>query len=101
MGHLRRMTLPPYRYGVYGIEVLSDAPLALSPCYGGGLSTVEFRRAPSTYFLTAIARASFDTASESWYRHVSLPDGSAYVRWEDVGEFLVAASGRWIRWRKF
>ncbi len=95
------MTRPPYRYSVYGIEVLSDTPLALPASCGGGLGTVEFRSAAEVDFLTAIATAEFDTRSESWYRYAWLPDGSAYVRWEAVGEFLVTANGRCIRWRKF
>jgi len=95
------MTRPPYRYGVYGIEVVSDSPLALPPSHRDGLTTVEFRSEPETAFLAAIATASFDATSDSWYRYASLPDGSAYVRWENVGEFLVSADGRCIRWRKF
>jgi len=95
------MTRPPYQYSVYGIEVLSDAPLALPACTGGGLGTVEFHGAGEADFLAARATAAFDMSSESWYQYGWLPDGSAYVRWEGVGEFLVAANGRGIRWRKF
>jgi hypothetical protein len=95
------MTRPPYRYSVYGIEVLSDTPLALTPCTGGGLATVAFRSAAEPDFLTAVETADFDSRSESWYRYAWLPDGSAYVRWEAVGEFLVAANGGCIRWRRF
>jgi hypothetical protein len=95
------MTRPRYRYSVYGIEVLSDTRLALTPCTGGGLATVEFRSAAEPDFLTAVETADFDTRSESWYRYAWLPDGSAYVRWEAVGEFLVAANGGCIRWRRF
>lgn len=95
------MTPPPYRYRVYGMDVLSDAPLALPACTAGGLGTVEFYGADEADFLPARATATFDTSPESWYQYGWLPDGSAYVRWEAVGEFLVAANGRCIRWRKF
>lgn len=95
------MTRPPYRYSVYGIEVLSDTPLALPACTAGGMGTVEFRSAGETDFLTAVATTEFDTRSEPWYRYAWLPDGSTYVRWEAIGEFLVAADGRCIRWRRF
>src|SRR5207342_1460734 len=101
VGHVRRMTRLPYRYSVYGIEVLSDTLLALPASTGTGLCTVEFRSAAEADFLTAMATAEFDTQSESWYRYAWLPDGSAYVRWEAVGEFLVAANGGCIRWRRF
>jgi hypothetical protein len=95
------MTRPPYRYSVYGIEVLSDTPLALPGSIGGGLGSVEFRSATPADFLTAIATAEFDPRSDPWYRYAWLPDGSTYVRWESVGEFLVAENGRCIRWRRF
>jgi len=95
------MTQPPYRYSVYGIDVLSDARLALPASTGGGLGTVEFHGAGEADFLPARAMAAFDMSSESWYQYGWMPDGSAYVRWEGVGEFLVAANGRGIRWRKF
>ena len=80
------MTRPPYRYRVDGIEVLSDTPLALPACSGGGLGSVEFRSAAAADFLTATVTAEFDARSESWYRYAWLPDGSAYVQWESVGE---------------
>jgi hypothetical protein len=95
------MTRSPYRYSVYGIDVLSDAPLALPASMSGGLGTVEFHGACEADFLPARGMAAFDMSPESWYQYGWLPDGSAYVRWEAVGEFLVAANGRGIRWRKF
>jgi hypothetical protein len=90
---------PRYRYGVYGIVVVSDTPLAL-PNYGhGALGQVEYLSAPASVFLTAMQGASFDPRSDSWYRIAFLQDGSTYVRWETVGEFLVAADGRRITCR--
>jgi hypothetical protein len=85
---------------VYGIEVRSDAPLALPPGQGDVSCIVEFRSAPETDFVTAAA-ATVDITSDPWYRCASLPDDSTYVRWDGIGEFLVAATGRCIRWRKF
>jgi hypothetical protein len=88
-----------YRYCVYGIVVVSDTPLAL-PDYGHcALGQVEYRSAPASVFLTAMQGASFDPRSDSWYRFAFLQDGSTYVRWETVGEFLVAADGHRITCR--
>jgi hypothetical protein len=95
------MTRPAYQYSVYGVEVLSDAPLALPASAEAGVGTVEFRSAPETEFRAAMKSAAFDTPSESWYHYARLPDGSAYVRWDGVGEFLVTANGRGIGWRRF
>src|SRR5262249_27490517 len=61
---------------------------------------VEFRSAPASAFLTATEDATFDPTSDSWHRYASLPDGTTYVRWDRVGEFLVAADGRSITCRR-
>ena len=42
-----------------------------------------------------------DGDTDSWYRYVVLRDGSTYVRWRTIGEFLVAADGRRIMFRRF
>ena len=91
---------PRYRYGVYGIEVVSDTPLALPDYAHGGLGCVECRSAPASLFLTAMQGVDFDKRSDSWYRYACLHDGSTYVRWDTVGEFLVTADGRRISCRR-
>src|SRR5262249_15929080 len=56
--------------------------------------------APASAFLTATADAAFDSTSDSWHRYASLPDGTTYVRWDRVGEILVASDGRSITCRR-
>jgi hypothetical protein len=87
---------PRHRYCVYGMVIVSDTPLALPAYSDGGLGQVECLSAPASVFLTATDGAVFDPRSDSWHRYAFLPDGSTYVRWETVGEFLVAADGRRI-----
>jgi len=94
------MNVAPHRYCVYGIVVVSDTALALPEYSDGGLGQVECRSAAAPVFLAAAQRARFDPASDSWYRYASLEDGSTYVRWDTVGEFLVAADGRCITSRR-
>jgi hypothetical protein len=89
-----------HRYCVYGIVVVSDTPLALPEYSHAGLGYVEFVSAPASVFLTALEGVSFDPRSDSWYRYASLHDGSTYVRWDTVGEFLVASDGRRITCRR-
>jgi hypothetical protein len=89
-----------YRYGVYGIVVVSDTPLALPDYSRGGLGQVECLSAPASVFLAATREACFDPRSDFWYRFAFLPDGSTYARWDAVGEFLVAADGRRIACRR-
>ena len=90
------MNQPRHRYCVYGIVVVSDAPLALAEHRDGGLAEVEIRSAPASAFQAAAAGPTFDAGSDTFHRYASPPDGSTYVRWETVGEFLVAADGRSI-----
>jgi len=89
-----------HRYGVYGIRVLSDAPLDLPEYSDDGLGCVEFVTARPPSFADALRGATFRSRPGSWYRYAFLPDGSSYVRWENVGEFLVAADGRRIVCRR-
>jgi len=98
-----RQSLPEsrYRYSVYGMAVLSDTPLALPDYAGGGLGHVECLTAPASVFVECMRGVNFDSRSDSWYRYASLPDGSTYVRWDSVGEFLVGADGRRIVCRRF
>jgi hypothetical protein len=91
---------PRYRYGVYGIVVTSDTPIAL-PGYGdGALGQVECLSAPASVFASAMQGVRFDPRSDPWYRYAFLEDGSTYVRWDRVGEFLVSADGSRIRCRQ-
>jgi hypothetical protein len=89
-----------HRYCVYGIAVVSDTPLALPDFAYGGLGQVECLSAPASVFLEARRGVDFDPGSNSWYRYASLHDGSTYVRWDSVGEFVVAADGRRITCRR-
>ena len=89
-----------HRYGVYGIAVVSDTPLALPDYSHCGLGEVECLSAPASVFLGAMRGVEFDSGSNTWYRYASLHDGSTYVRWDTVGEFIVAADGRRITCRR-
>ena len=91
---------PRHRYCVYGITVVSDMPLALPEYSQGGLGQVEVLSAHASVFLAAMQGEGFDPRSDSWYRYASLRDGSTYVRWDSVGEFLVTSDGRRIRCRR-
>ena len=90
----------PHRYCAYGIEILSDTPLALPHYSYGTLSQVEFQRASCPALIVAMQAAGIGSGSGSWHRYASLDDGSTYVRWESVGEFLVSADGGRITYRR-
>jgi len=89
-----------HRYCVYGIGIASDSPLALPRYSHSALSSVQCLRAPASVFLEAIRNSVFDPQPDSWYRCGVLHDGSTYVRWDEVGEFLIAPDGRRIVCRR-
>jgi hypothetical protein len=90
-----------YRYGVYGMVISSDTPLDLPTDTHGGVARVECVSAPAAAFLAATDGSGDAADRDSWYQYIVLRDGSTYVRWRTVGEFLVAADGRRITCRRF
>jgi hypothetical protein len=90
----------PYQYCVYGMQIVSDTPLTLPEYSHGGLGEIECLSAPAHVFRAALEGARFQSRPGSWYRYAFLPDGAAYVRWDNVGEFLVDAEGRRILCRR-
>ena len=90
-----------HRYCVYGIVIASDAPLALPEYSHGDLGGLECLSASASFFRDAISGGLSAARSDGWYEHAFLNDGSTYVRWDTVGEFLVAPDGRRITYRRF
>ena len=91
----------PHTYYVYGISLHSGIPLSLPVRGYGGLAEIELRIAPASFFSDAIAGVSLEQASGSWYQIGRLADGSSYMRWEHVGEFLISGDGRRMSCRQF
>jgi len=92
---------PPYRYCVYGTTISSEIPLALPEQGEGRLARVELRVAPASHFADAIRNVPFERPVEDWNHRASLPDGSSYLRWDGIGEFLTSADGCHIWCRQF
>jgi hypothetical protein len=84
---------------VYGIGIISDTPLTMPRHALDPLRHVTCVRAPAALFDAAVQGAEFHPLSDSWQRSAVLHDGSTYVGWDTVGEFLVAADGRHIACR--
>lgn len=91
----------PYRYAVYGVTIDSDAPLPLPHDGCGLLGRVACRTAAASIFLDATRHAAFQEPPESWERYAAVPDGSTYLRWRGVGEFLVSKDGGEVVGRRF
>ena len=105
MGQPTRVTRLPsgggcpkqFRYGAYGVAVTSDVPLTLPDQPSRPLASVDCRRAPVDAFLEARAHAE---SLDNFHHYAQLPDGTIYLGWDTVGEFVVSADGRDIRCRR-
>src|SRR3954452_11782810 len=82
-----------HRYGVYGVSLQSDIPL-------------NYPQSPNTTTLTDVAIETFQGPSlrplldgvtpqsaGMWGEHALLPDGSTYLRWPGVAEFVLSGDG--------
>lgn len=91
----RSVSASAFEYGVYGISIHSEFPLALPGKSGSALASIELRTATPKEFANAIAGVELQGRTH-WYKYVNLADGSSYVRWSGLGEFLVHPEGREI-----
>jgi hypothetical protein len=91
---------PLRRYGVYGVSLSSEIPLALPAAGRVALAGVELRTAPAAFFSRAARAAAIEPADAGWYRYGRLADRSTYLRWKGLGEFVVSADGRTVRCRR-
>jgi hypothetical protein len=82
-----------FRYHTYGAAVTSDFPLALPGHQGPVLGAVHCRTAPSERF--AAARSNLGPA-DAFHRWAPLADGSTYLGWNTVGEFIVSEDGHLV-----
>src|SRR5579862_9917561 len=84
-----------FRYGVYGISLRSEFPLFLRRQSLSGLVEIELGWGSPTIFSEATCGTQIQSHPD-WYHYARLEDGSSYVRWAGLGEFLVSCDGRRI-----
>jgi hypothetical protein len=87
-----------HRYSVYGVSLSSDIPFDFPGDAGAGLDRpqVQFARGGTDDFAAA---AASDSSSEDWFVCHELGDGSLYLRWSGLYEFLVNSSGTCVKHR--
>ncbi len=90
----------PHVYQIYGIRLKSHWPLPGHKGSRPDLADVELFEAPSALFAEASRHAVGRPEGEDWFRHVHLPDGSDYLRWSRLFEFLILSDGRRIACRE-
>ena len=87
-----------YEYALYGISLRSEWPLPYRDSADAGLPVVELLERPGSYFAAASSEADRD-AVRPWDQYLLLPDGSEYLRWAGLFEFLISPDGRRIAGR--
>jgi hypothetical protein len=80
---------------VYGISLRSEIPLSLPECQGDEIARIELLHGTTEHFAEAIADAKLIDRAD-WCQSAHLDNGSSYVRWRGLGEFLVTADGKRI-----
>jgi hypothetical protein len=98
------LALPPklghyHEYQVYGIILRSDIVLPLPQPQSPPLGSVELLSRPENYFAESLRGHSLEDRTP-WHRVARLPDGSDYVSWKNLGEFLVSSDGLRVACRK-
>ena len=82
-----------HRYGVYGISLRSEVPLSLPEAEEPNLLEIGLSVGQPSMFSKAVDGATLRPTPTAWYRHAHLRDGSTYLRWDGLAEFLVSADG--------
>jgi hypothetical protein len=82
-----------FRYGVYGITLRSQIALSLSEAENSNLPEVELKIGSPSLFLNADQWAALKPNPGGWGEHAFLRDGSIYLRWPELADFLVSSDG--------
>ncbi len=99
---MRSSGCPQRVYRIYGVRLKSHWSLPLHEMEGRGssLAEVELSAGPVALFRQASSEATRRSGGEDWFQHLQLRDGSDYLRWSGLFEFLVSTDGRRIACRE-
>jgi hypothetical protein len=82
-----------HRYGVYGLSVRSSIRLSLPEESLSSVSDIELRTVPAPFFSEVLGGVQLQRTGRCPYEYAHLNDGSSYVHWDGIGEFLVSENG--------
>ncbi len=89
----------PCTYEVYGLRVRSALPLPCSREPSPGPVDAEVVNGSASFFSDVCRTIGTKPDNARWFQHARHADGSHYLRWTGLFEFLVAADGRRIACR--
>ncbi len=87
-------------YCLYGVRLKSAMPLPGPEIASSGQVDIELFSGPASLFSRARREARICPEEKEWFSHAGLSDGSDYLRWSGLFEFLVSADGRRIACRE-
>lgn len=91
-------------YRAYGISICSELLLPLPEIRGApesALLELEIRASEELFVGNLPEPSSLQHNPLSGYDFGQIPDGSSYVRWDDIGEVLISKNGRSVACRPF
>ena len=87
-------------YGLYGISLRSEIPLPYSRIRRGRTPDVTILKRERVWF-DAVRDKTIDVdRSSGWYEYARLTDGSDFLRWPSLYEFLVSGDGKQVAARQ-
>jgi hypothetical protein len=87
-------------YYLYGVRLKSVVPLPGRELGGSGKVGIELFNGSASLFSRARHEAGVRPEKEDWFAHARLSDGSDYLEWSGLFEFLVSSDGRRIACRE-
>lgn len=88
-----------FTYRLYGLVLTSELPLPCPELRESHHDAVDLFEAPDSLFVQARQDTSKGPQSGDRFQHARLSDGSDYLRWSGLFEFLVSPEGRRIACR--
>ena len=90
-----------YDYRMYGLLVRSQVPLAGPQAIRPGPADIELITAPASLRTPLVQQRLTRSEADDWFHHAALDDGSTYLLWTKLSEFLISPDGRRISCRAF
>jgi len=87
-------------YYLYGVRLKSVVPLPGSDLKGSGEAAIELCKGSASLFSRARREAGIRPERGDWFKYARLCDGSDYLQWSGLFEFLVSADGGRIACRE-
>lgn len=87
-------------YCLYGVRLKSVVPLPGPETTSSERAAIELLSGSASLFSRARREAGICAEGKEWFSHAGLSDGSDYLQWSGLFEFIVSADGRRITCRE-